>query len=146
MYKRILVPIDGSAAAKAGLREALRLSKGNSQSAIRLLHVVGEMPLLHGMPMSFMATVRANARRLGAKLLKDAKAVAGKNHRRVTARLCEVASDDLAEPVIEEARRWKADVIVMGTHGRRGISRLVLGSGAESVVSASTIPVLLVRS
>ena len=146
IYKRILVPIDGSAAAKASLREALRLSRANSQSAIRLLHVAGEMPMLHGMRMSFMVTVCANARRLGAKLLKDAKAAVGKNHRRVTASLREAAGDDLAQPVIEEACRWKADVIVMGTHGRRGISRLVLGSGAESVVNASTIPVLLVRA
>lgn len=146
MYKRILVPIDGSPAAQAGLREALRLSKGNSRSAIRLLHVVAEIPIPGGMPLSFAVTVHANARRLGKELLRDARVAAGKKHRRVTARLREAAGDDFAQPVIDEARRWKADLIVMGTHGRRRISRLVLGSGAESVVSASTIPVLLVRA
>ena len=52
----------------------------------------------------------------------------------------------IADLIVEYAQRWKADVIVLGTHGRRGFSHLLMGSDAESVVRSSTIPVLLVRS
>ena len=48
--------------------------------------------------------------------------------------------------VIAEAEMWKADLIVIGTHGRRGVSRLVLGSSAENILRSAPVPVLLVRS
>jgi hypothetical protein len=47
--------------------------------------------------------------------------------------------------ILEQAKQWQADVIVMGTHGRRGIFRLAMGSDAEQVVRGAAIPVLLVR-
>jgi nucleotide-binding universal stress UspA family protein len=50
-----------------------------------------------------------------------------------------------ADLIIEQAKSWHADLIVMGTHGRRGIFRLAMGSDAEQVVRAATIPVLLIR-
>ncbi|MDZ4211590.1 MAG: universal stress protein, partial [Methylotenera sp.] len=48
--------------------------------------------------------------------------------------------------VLNEAEDWPADLIVMGTHGLRGIGRLVLGSDAQTVVSSSTVPALLVKN
>lgn len=51
----------------------------------------------------------------------------------------------VADLILREARKWRADVIVMGTHGRRGISHASLGSDAETVVRSSPVPVLLVR-
>jgi nucleotide-binding universal stress UspA family protein len=54
-------------------------------------------------------------------------------------------SGRVADVILNEARKWRADVIVMGTHGRRGISRTLLGSDAEAVVRSATAPVLLVR-
>jgi nucleotide-binding universal stress UspA family protein len=51
----------------------------------------------------------------------------------------------LGEAVAEEAQKWRADLIVVGTHGRRGIGRALLGSGAEQIIRMSTIPVLTVR-
>jgi nucleotide-binding universal stress UspA family protein len=51
----------------------------------------------------------------------------------------------VAQAIVEESRQTNCDLIVMGTHGRRGISRLMLGSDAESVLKSSSVPVLLVR-
>jgi nucleotide-binding universal stress UspA family protein len=52
----------------------------------------------------------------------------------------------VADIVTRQARRWKADLIVMGTHGRRGVNRMIMGSDAELVVRNAPMPVLLVRS
>jgi len=51
----------------------------------------------------------------------------------------------VAELVLKEATKWRADIIVMGTHGRRGVTHMLLGSDAEAVVRSSLVPVLLVR-
>ena len=48
--------------------------------------------------------------------------------------------------VADEARRWNADLIVVGTHGRRGVGRMLLGSGAEQVIRMAPVPVLVIRS
>ena len=50
-----------------------------------------------------------------------------------------------ADMIVDQAKQWPADLIVMGTHGRRGVSRLVMGSDAELVLRSSPVPVLLVR-
>jgi nucleotide-binding universal stress UspA family protein len=60
--------------------------------------------------------------------------------------LHEPVTKRVADEVLREAKRWEADLIVMGTHGRRGVQRLVLGSDAEQVVRQAEIPVLLVPS
>jgi nucleotide-binding universal stress UspA family protein len=52
----------------------------------------------------------------------------------------------LPEVVADEARRWQADLIVVGTHGRRGVGRMLLGSGAEQVIRMAPVPVLVIRS
>jgi nucleotide-binding universal stress UspA family protein len=52
---------------------------------------------------------------------------------------------NFSKAIANEARRWKADLIVMGTHGRIGIARLVLGSVAEGVLHSAPVPVLLIR-
>ena len=51
----------------------------------------------------------------------------------------------MARLILEAALQWRADLIVMGTHGRRGVSRAVLGSDAETVLRKATVPVLFVR-
>lgn len=51
----------------------------------------------------------------------------------------------LGESVARVAREWKADLIVLGTHGRRGFNRLLLGSGAEQVIRLAPVPVMVVR-
>ena len=60
--------------------------------------------------------------------------------------LLETVGRRVADLIIKQAKKWRADVIVLGTHGRRGLSRLVMGSDAEVVLRETPIPVLLVRS
>jgi nucleotide-binding universal stress UspA family protein len=60
--------------------------------------------------------------------------------------LHDVGGGRVADAIVEEARRSRCDLIVIGTHGRRGVSRAMLGSDAENVVRSSPVPVLLVRA
>ena len=58
----------------------------------------------------------------------------------------ECFAERTADVIVEEAKAWPADLIVIGTHGRRGVNRWMLGSDAEQVVRIAPVPVLLVRS
>jgi nucleotide-binding universal stress UspA family protein len=145
MYKRILVPIDGSKTAALGLREAIRLAKDQG-AALRVIHVVDKMAII-GVTEAGM-----NPRPVLAKLARSGRAVLGEARRsakklgvQADTELFEPVTKRVADAVLREAKRWRADLIVMGTHGRRGMPRLVLGSDAEQVVRLAQVPVLLVR-
>jgi nucleotide-binding universal stress UspA family protein len=145
MYKKILVPIDGSRTSELGLREAIRLAAG-SRATIRLVHVLEPAPALQGMEASFTDTLLNNMLQFGDKILKKAQAQIERNGIRAETVFHRKSQERAADGIAAEARKWKADVVVMGTHGRRGISRLMLGSNAEATVHSSAVPVLLVRS
>jgi nucleotide-binding universal stress UspA family protein len=146
MYKRILVPIDGSVAADAGLNEAIKLASGHPDSSIRLLHVLEPVPALHGMEVIVSGPLRRNMTAFGQKILKNAKALVERNGIRAETVFQRHSQRRAADGIGREARKWKPDVIVMGTNGQRGLSRAVLGSDAELVANAVTVPVLLVRT
>ena len=146
MYKRILVPIDGSPAAEAGLREAIKLASASSGSTVRLLHVLEPLPALQGMEVVITRPLLKNMTAFGEKVLKNAGALVEKGGVRAETMFQRRSHRRAADGIVREARRWKADVIVMGTHGRRGFSRAVLGSDADMVVRDATVPVVLVRA
>lgn len=144
MYKRILVPLDGSDTARRGLSEAIGLA-GSLGATLRLLHVVTDFPMIMDMAATANAdTLRIELRRYADELLASAsKAAAEKGI------ACESAVRDAMGPrpvemIIDEAVSANCGLIVMGTHGRRGVGRLLLGSDAALVVQASPVPVLLV--
>jgi nucleotide-binding universal stress UspA family protein len=143
-YKRILVAVDGSAASAKGLREALRLAKGDG-ARLCILHVVNEFYAFAGMdgpaPVDLVPALREG----GKKVLTKARAMAEKAGVRPALVMRETVGGSAADAIVREARKQRADVIVLGTHGRRGVRRLVLGSDAEQVVRTSRVPVLLVR-
>lgn len=142
-YHRILVPFDGSAPARDALREALRLASA-SGGHVRLLHVLELMDHVPPEGESLTAALRS-ARSAAMALLRDgtaACAAAGVEH---DARVVEDLGRRLGDAVDEEARAWKADIVVAGSHGRRGLGRLLLGSGAEQVVRHASTPVLVVK-
>ena len=147
-YKKILVAVDGSAASSKGLREAIRLAKAE-RSRIIVLHVVDEYPafaVLDGMMAGAPGVDLVPWLREGGKrVLARAKSVVDKSRLPVTAILRETIGGPAAGPIVREARKQRADLIVLGTHGRRGVRRLVLGSDAEQVVRTASVPVLLVR-
>jgi nucleotide-binding universal stress UspA family protein len=149
MYQRILVPIDGSEPSRLAVQEAIKLAKdGGAQ--IHLFHVVDEYLVGPTFDASYMtsaiyadaiAAFQAQGRRIldeGAKVLREAGI-------EPQCTFIETIGRRPADFIIEAARDWPADLIVMGTHGRRGLRRLVLGSDAEWVLRSATVPVLLVR-
>ena len=140
------MPVDGSPAADAGLREAIRLAAGHPDSTIRLLHVLEPLPALQGMEVIITDTLLKNMTAFGHKVLENAKALVERGGIRAETVFQRRWQKRASDGIESEARRWKADVIVMGTSGRRGISRAVLGSDAEMVVRAATVPVVLVRA
>jgi len=145
MYKRILVPVDGSGTANRGLKEALRLAKAH-RARLCLIHVVEEFFIAQaGEAVVYAEEMFEALRASGRKVLNRAEAAARKNRVPARAVLVESISQPVAEVIVRQARRWKADLIVLGTHGRRGLRRVVLGSDAEHVVRLSPVPVLLVR-
>jgi len=146
MYRNILVPIDGSAMATQGLREAVELA-GRLGSRIRLLHVLNQMPWsAPGFVPATMPDLVTELHRAGESILERGRQEVAAANIEVEVRLVQVLGERVGETVIEDANSWPADLIVCGTHGRRGVRRLLLGSDAEYIVRLSRVPVLLVRS
>ena len=145
MYKRILVPVDGSATSNLALGAALRLAQAfNSQ--LRLIHVLDVSAYLAGYdPYAGSAGDLPRAmREAGEKILQDGMAVARAAGVEVDNMLFDTLGR-LGETVANAAKLWNADLLVVGTHGRRGLSRLLLGSGAEQIIRLSPVHALVVR-
>jgi nucleotide-binding universal stress UspA family protein len=145
MYARILVPIDGSPTSQRGLDEAIGLAEGLG-STLHLLNVVDARLLIaevsvYAPPDRLLDDWRAAGDRLVSAAVEVARS------KGVTAdgvvrcdpglRVCDM--------ILQEAKNAGVELIVMGTHGRRGLKRLALGSDAELVLRESPVPVLLVR-
>ncbi len=146
MYRNILVPIDGSDTAQRGLNEAVNLAKSLG-SRIRLLHVINERELLSPYALGciderFFEQVRNSVR----SLLHEAEAAVRRAGIEVDAKLTEGMGVVAGEQILRAARDWPAELIVCGTHGRRGVRRIVMGSDAEYIVRQSPVPVLLVHA
>jgi nucleotide-binding universal stress UspA family protein len=146
IYRRILVPVDGSATSGAGLRQAISLAK-DQRAKVKLLHVVDEFRVFTTPDGGLNAGAIVSAlKRGGQQLLARAARAAAARGVKPEAAMVENLSGRVADVVVDQAKRWRADLIVMGTHGRRGMNRALLGSDAELVVRAAPVPVLLVRS
>jgi nucleotide-binding universal stress UspA family protein len=147
MYQKILVPVDGSPTSSRGLQEAIKLARLTG-ARLRLMHVVDEISFATGMEAATMATgeMIQLLREGGSMLLKKAAARAGKAGLRVDTVLCDSIAGRVCDHVVEQASLWRADLIVLGTHGRRGVGRLLMGSDAEMIARLASVPVLLVRA
>jgi nucleotide-binding universal stress UspA family protein len=146
MYKRILVPIDGSVAADAGVREAIKLASARRGAIIRLVHVLEPLPALQGAEKVVTGPLLKNMIAFGEEILRNAKALVERHGVRAETVFQRRSQNRAAEGIEREARSWEPDVIVMGTNGQRGLSRAVLGSDAETVARSVTVPILLVRA
>jgi nucleotide-binding universal stress UspA family protein len=145
MYQRILVPVDGSSTAAQGLREAIKLAH-NQGAEILLLHVVDEWRVAAGDIAAVNLDAGSKAlREAGAQLLRQAEEQVREAGIPVQTVLLEELGVPIGECVVRRAQQWPADLIVCGTHGRHGVSRLLLGSSAEYIVRHASVPVLLVR-
>ena len=146
MYSRILVPIDGSDPAECGLREAIRIA-AETQATLVVLNVVNEFPILMD-PVAL-----ADYSKLLDAITRAGEEIVAKAARLVTEAgvACETVVVDASTSasstvIVEQAQTCRCDLIVMGTHGRRGLKRLTLGSDAELVVRHAPMPVLLVKA
>jgi len=146
-FHRILVPFDGSSASDRGLDEAIELAQV-SRSHLRILHVMDELPWTNGFETghAMLQDVLPRMRQAGEKLLAAACAkVAARDLPAEGALVVDVAGR-ICEHVAAEALSWKADLIVVGTHGRRGVDRMLMGSDAEQIMRHAPVPVLMVRA
>ena len=158
MFTKVLVAFDGSDAARQGLETALALA-ADQRATLFVLHVLEGMPagwsayvdeqfrparieaLLHGLRVS------------GQRVLDEAQAMTSRQGQAMTSRqgqamkalLIDARGRSVADVILAQIREVGADVVVIGTHGRKGMSRLVMGSAAESVLRHAEVPVLLVR-
>jgi len=146
MYRRILVPVDGSATAAKGLDEAIRLAKLTGAS-LDLVNVVDELSLALGIEAyaAYSQDVIAALRDGARAILEEARQRAVNADVSVDTKFIETFGARVADLIVDEAIAAKADLIVIGTHGRRGVSRLLLGSDAEQILRLAPVPVLLVR-
>ncbi len=145
-YKRILVPVDGSPTSGLGLREAIAFAKAQ-KARLQLVHVVDvHSSLMAGAESGAYMTdlVRALTQR-GRRILGKAAELVRKAGLACDTVLLETFTGPAAEPILRQAKKSRVDLIVMGTHGRRGLRRLVMGSDAEQIVRNAPVPVMLVR-
>lgn len=150
MFKRILVPVDGSPAASLGLEQAIELAAEQS-STLLLLHVVDEAALVSGMdasmyvPATFVEGFLDALRESGEQILANARARAAARGVECETTIAQTLGRRVATVILTHTAAARADLIVMGTHGRRGFARLVMGSDAEGVLHEAVVPVMLVR-
>src|SRR3989304_1323107 len=146
MYQRLLVPIDGSATSERALQEAIKLAAGKAQ--LRLVYVIEEAYPLDAEGFAFIdyAALQEAVRKTGERALAQAAETARNSGVTAQTALLEANGKRVASVIDGEALNWPAELIVIGTHGRSGLSRLLLGRGAEDVVRGASGPVLLVRA
>jgi nucleotide-binding universal stress UspA family protein len=146
MYKRLLVAMDGSKTADRALDEAIKLAR-QCQASLRIVHVIDEVSLSWDSGFTGMGEIQQRQRESGQKILDKAAETAHRAGVTAETRLLELdkLSLHVADMIAAEAETWPADVIVIGSHGRRGVRRMLLGSVAEGVARVASKPVVLIR-
>ena len=141
-FQKILVPVDGSSTSNKALDYALKLAK-EDHSQVRALHSIDELGYLSS--YEYSGELVENARKNGTQVLQNAVIAAQALNVPADTRLVDQPGQRLGQTVADEAASWGADLVVVGTHGRRGVGRVLLGSGAEQIVRMSPVAVLTVR-
>ena len=148
MYTRILVAVDSSDTASKALGEAIRLA-GALQAKLCITHALDEGSLAqHALGIGTFIDadkVKKEMRAAAEKLLDAAVATAAAAGVTAERRLTESERKRPAEQIVDAATDWRADLVVVGTHGRRGVERLLVGSVAENLTRMSTTSLLMVR-
>jgi len=147
MFRNILVPTDGSPLSRRAIKQAVRFAKEQKARVTGLYvappykqGVIEDAAILNFVsPRQYEASVRATARK-HLKAIETAAAAAG-----VPCQTLHAVSDFPYDEIVRAARRKKCDLIYMASHGRRGISKLLLGSQTSKVLALSTIPVIVCR-
>lgn len=147
MFQRILVPTDGSALSKKAIKGAIDMASATGAELVAL-HVVPRYPMSYFegavgfSPKDVERTEKAWTDKADEML---AAVVAQADKGGVKARPLVVHSDLVGESIAAAARKNKCDLIVMASHGRKGIKRVLLGSETQYVLTHGTTPVLVLR-
>jgi len=148
MFKRILVAVDGSPASNAGLHSAVAFA-ADQKATLLTLHVVDDaLPInFEGAvyPPSYVDSYYAAISKGGQKILDKANAAGRAQDVQTESSLVQSRGRSVADVIVAQARKLRADAIVLGTHGRRGLKRALMGSDAEDVVRQADVPVMLVH-
>lgn len=147
MYKRILVPTDGSTLSKKAVRSAVDLASTVGAEVVAL-NVVPRYPQSYfegGIPVppAEVARVEKQWTEHGQAIADEVEKAAERAG--VKAKAITVRSDLVAEAILAAARKNKCDLVVMASHGRKGLKRLLLGSETQHVLTRGSIPVLVLR-
>lgn len=146
MYRRVLIAVDSSPTSEWALNEAIRLAR-DQHARLRIIHIIGDPYAyfaIDGTPPETIITVEQEWRHTGQTILHRAAKMACQEGVQPEIALLE-EDERTSAAIIADAQRWRADLLVLGTHGRHGLSELLLGSVAEEVLRDSAIPVLLVH-
>ena len=145
MYSRILVAVDGSSTSLKGLAEGIRIAKATG-ARLLLVHVLNALVLESEIASTAYYKALADAIRAeGSRILEDAATLVRAAGVSFEQKMIEKIGAHAADEIVAQAKDLRADLIVLGTHGRRGLKRLVMGSDAELVLRHSPVPVLMVR-
>ena len=141
MYSRILVAVDGSDTSNLALQEAIKLAK-DQHSTLRLFHVV-DLTLAYSdaaAPYAFEYQKMLEA--AGRKVIADCSTAACTAGIEFDSKsiVLDALGQHFYDAIEDEAKRWPADLIVIGTHGHRGVRRLLLGSVAEGLTRVASKP------
>jgi nucleotide-binding universal stress UspA family protein len=159
MFKRILIPIDGSKTSQQAFKKGIALA-AEQGAAVRLLHVhevsvLSEIYAAQSMPagsslapnVKGLEKLESDLRKRSETLLEQATGMATKaGIAKVDGKVVNAGMRKAAKLIVDDAAKWKADLIVMGTHGRSGFDHMVFGSVAEGVMRTAPVPLLLVRN
>ncbi len=141
MYKKIVIALDGSDASRSALEDALKLAREQQAKAV-LVHVYE--PIVGSSSQGVIDLTKA-IREEGEHIVAAALEQARKAGVEAQSRVIDAAGRRVASVIVEAASEAGADLIALGTHGRRGIEHLLLGSVAEGVARRAEVPVLLIR-
>jgi nucleotide-binding universal stress UspA family protein len=148
MYSKILVAVDESETSRHALQQAIELAKKLSAS-VRMVHVLDMSWLPIGPEVAIDTSALSAARRgVGERIIAAARDTAKEAGFEAEDVLIETENpiEHVAEAIARESSRWGADLVVLGTHGRRGFRHFMLGSVAERMTRLSSGPILLIPS
>lgn len=146
-YKHIMVAVDGSETSDLALNEAICLAI-SLKAHLYITHVVDEFPIFNlAMGIDFDRYLKI-IREDGLSILDKAQQIAKNKGVSAETKLIEILDTNkkISEKLIQTAETFQIDLLMLGTHGRRGFRRLILGSVAEETIRMSTIPILLVHA
>ena len=146
-HKRILVPTDGAPLSRKAVRSAVALASSLDAELVAL-NVVPRYPMSYfegGVAVETMEVARIEKQwaEQGQGIAADVAEAAAKAG--VKARAVTVRSDLVAEAILAAARKYRCDLVVMASHGRKGLKRLLLGSETQHVLTHGHVPVLVLR-